>query len=103
MERIELIRDLNNKVLRCLNQWSSETLDGTYFNFSEYSDFCCLANKRGQQINMNQKEMQEVFDFFTKHFSQYKIGIAITESEIYLGTAHLSTNTLEDLYKTPIL
>ena len=52
---------------------------------------------------MNQKEMQEVFDFFTKHFSQYKIGVAITESEIYLGTAHLSTNTLEDLYKTPIL
>ena len=49
---------------------------------------------------MNQEEMQSVFNFFGKQFSQYKFGIAVEESKIYFGTAHLPTTELKRLAGT---
>ena len=97
MERIELIRNLNNKVLDVLNRWSLITLNGLYFDFEIYSDFCCEAKRNRQSVEMNQEEMQSVFNFFGKQFSQYKFGIAVEESKIYFGTAHLPTTELKRL------
>lgn len=103
MDRLELIRDLNNKVLRKLNQWSLNTFNGLYFEFQQYSDFCCIAKKDGQCFKMSQEEMQQIYEFFMDNFSKNGIGHASIPSAIYLGTAHLSTSELERLYRIPDL
>lgn len=97
MERIELIRCLNNKLLRKLNEWSLTSLKGLCFSYKQYSDFCCEAKRKTAKTNMTIEEMQQIYDFFKDRFFKHKIGLAITESEIYLGTAHLSTSELEAL------
>lgn len=103
MDRLELIKDLNNKVLRKLNQWSSNALNGLYFDFEQYSDFCCIAKRNGQCVEMSQEEMLQIYEFFNENFYKHGIGFVTIPPKIYLGTAHLATGKLESLHHTPDL
>ena len=64
MERLELIKELNNKVLRCLNNMSSTELNGLLFDYTPGSDFTCEAQRNNNTVNMTIEEMQQINDFF---------------------------------------
>ncbi|WP_278969557.1 hypothetical protein [Phocaeicola barnesiae] len=100
MERLELIKELNNKVLRCLNNMSSTELNGLLFDYTPGSDFTCEAQRNNNTVNMTIEEMQQINDFFEQRLSIYGIGVNIEQAVIHLGTAHLSTTKLKELHNT---